>query len=151
MPFFVESSQLPAIVSQAGMAGKQMVPPPEAVVDAFAPTSYWWLFRQLMDTVKGDAIGARPGYYPQRNQIVRARFDQLEQEFAAEVPEIWCRYMAAGDPRMLDKFTERCVERVVSELQGMVNAWNAQPKEISTLPSALPLASNCPSAHSATP
>src|SRR5215212_1464873 len=73
--------------------------------------------RQLIDTVKGDSIGARPGYYPQRNQIVRARFDQLEQEFAAEVPDTWRRYVAAGDPGMLNQFTERCVERVVSELQ----------------------------------
>jgi hypothetical protein len=81
-----------------------------------------------MDTVKGDSIEARPGYYPQRNQVVRARFDQLEQEFAAEVPDTWRRYVAAGDPRMLDTFTERCVERVVSELQNMVDEWNALPK-----------------------
>jgi secernin len=125
VPFFVEGSQLPAIVSQAGVAGKQIVPPPEAVADAFTPTSYWWLFRQLMDTVKGDSIEARPGYYPQRNRIVRARFDQLEQQFAAEVPDTWRRYVAAGDPRTLNLFTERCVERVVNELQGMINEWNA--------------------------
>ncbi|MFL5806449.1 MAG: C69 family dipeptidase [Roseiflexaceae bacterium] len=132
VPFFVEGSQLPAIVSQAGMAGKQIIPPPEAAADTFASTSYWWLFRQLMDTVKGDAIAARPGYYPQRNQIVRAQFDQLEQEFAAEVPEVWRGYVAAGDPGMLDRFTERCVERVVGTLEGMLNEWNAEPKEVGT-------------------
>jgi len=133
VPFFVEGGQLPAIVSQAGVAGKQIVPPPEAAVDAFAPTSYWWLFRQLMDMVKGDSIGARPGYYPQRNQLVRARFGQLEQEFADEVPDAWRRYVAAGDPRILNQFTERCVERVVSELKGMLNEWSAQPKEVSNV------------------
>jgi hypothetical protein len=78
-----------------------------------------------MDSVKGDPITARPGYYPQRNQIVRARFDQLEQEFAAEVPEVWCRYVAAGDAHILDRFTERCVERVVTALQAMSNELNA--------------------------
>jgi hypothetical protein len=93
--------------------------------------SYWWLFGQLMDTVKGDAIAARPGDYVQRNPIVRAQCDQLEQAFAAEVPEIWRGYVAAGDPRMLDRFTERCVERVVRTPQGMLNEWNAEPKEVS--------------------
>jgi len=125
VPFFVHGSQLPAIVSQAGVAGKQIIPPPQAAVDTFASTSYWWLFRQLMDTVKGDPIAARPGYYPHRNQIVCTRFDHLEQEFADEVPEIWCRYVGAGNAHILDRFTERCVERVVTALQGMLNELNA--------------------------
>jgi secernin len=121
VPFFVQGSQLPAIVAQAGMAGKQIIAPPQAAVDTFAPTSYWWLFRQLMDSVKGDPIAARPGYYPQRNRIVRARFDQLEQEFSAQVPEIWRRYVLTGDAYILDRFTEGCVERVVTVLQGLLN------------------------------
>jgi secernin len=124
VPFFVQGSQLPAIVAQAGVAGKQITPPPHAAADTFASTSYWWLFRQLMDMVKGDPIAARPGYYPQRNQIVRARFDHLEQEFAAEVAEIWCRYLEAGDVDILDRLTERCVERVVTALQGLLNELN---------------------------
>ena len=131
VPFFVEGSHVSAIVSQAGVIGKQIIPSPEAAADSFASTSYWWLFRQLMDTVKGDAIAARPGDYVQRNPIVRAQFDQLEQAFAAEVPEIWRGHVAAGDPRMLDRFTERCVERVIRTLQGMLNEWNAEPKEVS--------------------
>jgi secernin len=116
---------LPAIVSQAGLAGKQITPPAQAAADAFAPTSYWWLFRQLIDSVKGDPIAARPGYYQQRNQLVRARFDQLEQEFAAEVPEVWRQYVRAGDAHILDRFAERCVERVVTALQETLNALNA--------------------------
>jgi hypothetical protein len=32
---------------------------------------------------------------------------------------------------MPNQFTERCVERVVRELQGMLNEWNARPEEIS--------------------
>ena len=94
---------------------------PQATADAFAPTSYWWLFRQLMDCVKGDPIVAQPGYYPYRNRIVRARFDHLEQEFAAEVGEIWRRYAETGDARILDRFTEGCVERVVMALGELLN------------------------------
>jgi secernin len=125
VPFFVQGSQLPAIVSAAGAAGKQITAPPQAAADTFAPTSYWWLFRQLMDTVKGDPIAARPGYYLQRNQTVRSRFGQLEQEFAAEVPEIWRQYRGAGDAHILDRFTEQCVTRVVATLQGLLNELNA--------------------------
>jgi secernin len=120
VPFFAQGTHLPAIVSQAGTAGKRVVPPPQAAADTFAPTSYWWLFRQLMDAVKGDVVAARPGYYQHRNQVVRGRFDQLEREFAAEVPEICRQYAEAGDAHILDRFTERCVERVVTALQSML-------------------------------
>jgi len=106
VPFFVEGSHVSAFVSQADVIGKQIIPSPKAAADSFASTSYWWLLPQLMDTVKGDAIAARPGDYVQRNPIVRAQFDQLEQAVAAEVPEIWRGYVAAGDPRMLDRFTD---------------------------------------------
>jgi secernin len=125
VPFFVEGSRLPPIISQAGVAGKQITPPPQVRPDTFAPTSYWWLFRQLMDSVKGEPIRAHPGYYPQRNQIVRARFNRLEQAFAAEVPEIWGRYVSEGDAHILDEFSQRCVEQVVTALQGMLNEWRA--------------------------
>jgi secernin len=124
VPFFVHGSRLPAIVSQAGAAGKRMVPPHMATADTFAPTSYWWLFRQLIDNVKGDSIAARPAYYSLRNQLVRARFDELEQEFAAEAPEVVGRYAESGDPHILDGFTERCVERVAAALHDMLTDLN---------------------------
>jgi hypothetical protein len=76
-----------------------------------------------MDSVKGDPIAARPGYYAQRNPIVRARFDRLEQEFAAEVPEVWRHYLQAGDGQILDGFTERCAEQVVIALKELLNEW----------------------------
>jgi hypothetical protein len=66
----------------------------------------------------------------QAYQSGHSPIDQLEQEFAAEVPEVWRGYVAAGDPGMLDWFTERCVERVVGTLEGMLNEWNAEPKEV---------------------
>ncbi len=121
VPFFVHGSRLPSIVSQAGAAGMRVVPPPLAIADSFAPDSYWWLFRQLMDWAKGDPVAARPGYYPRRNQLVRARFDALEQEFAAEVPEVWRQYRATGQARILDEYSERCVARVVAALHQLLN------------------------------
>jgi hypothetical protein len=52
------------------------------------------------------------------------RFDHLEQEFAAELPEVWCRYMQAGEANILDRFTEHSVEQVVTVLHGMLNELN---------------------------
>jgi secernin len=121
VPFFVAGGQVPAIVSQAGRAGKQVVCPDQATADTFAPTSYWWLFRQLMDQAKGEAISARPGYYPKRNRLVRARFDQLEQAFMAEMPEVMRRYAGSGDGSILAGFSERCVEQVVEVLTELLN------------------------------
>jgi secernin len=120
VPFFVHGSQLPAIVSQAGALGKCVVAPHRVDVDTFAPNSYWWLFRQLTDLVKGDSIKALPGAYSARNQLVRKRFDPLEQEFAAELPEASRAYAGSGDPQLLDRFTVRCVERVVATLQDVL-------------------------------
>src|SRR5256885_9069163 len=67
VPFFVAGAAVPAIASQAGRAGKQLVPAAGATADSFMRTSYWWLFRQLMDKVKGDPISARSGCYSARN------------------------------------------------------------------------------------
>lgn len=121
VPFFVAGGHLPTIVSQAGRAGKQVVSPDQAAVDTFAPTSYWWLFRQLIDRVKGDTMSTLPGYYPMRNRVVRAHFDQLEQAFAVEVPEVLHQYTRSGDPSILTRFSERCVERVVKMLTALLN------------------------------
>jgi secernin len=120
VPFFVHGSQLPAIVSQAGALGKRVVAPNRVDADTFAPNSYWWLFRQLTDLVKGHPIKAQPGAYQARNQLVRARFDPLEQEFATELPEVLRAYTGSSDPQILDAFVERCVGRVVTTLQNLL-------------------------------
>jgi secernin len=120
VPFFVHGSQLPAIVSQAGAVGKQVAPPHRVEVDTFASNSYWWLFRQLTDLVKGDSIKALPGCYPARNRLVRTRFDPLEQEFAAEVPQVLRFYAGSGDAQILNTFMERCVQRVVTTLRDVL-------------------------------
>lgn len=130
VPFFVHSRRLPTIVSAAGTVGKGVVPPPQVQPDTFSPTSYWWLFRELLDRVKGDAIGSVPGYYPVRNAIVRDRFDRLEQHFAAEAPQVMQQAATASGVNetraasILDEFTERCVGCVVETVQALLNEFN---------------------------
>src|SRR5690606_13899694 len=96
VPFFVHVSRLPRIVSQAGTFGKPVVPPPLALADEFSPDSYWWLFRRLLDLTKGDPIRSLPGYFWDRNQLVRGRFDTLEAEIEAELPGVLAEAVAAG-------------------------------------------------------
>jgi secernin len=97
-----------------------MVAPPQAEPDTFSPDSYWWLFRRLMDNVKGDPVNSLPGRYPIRNRRVRMAFDLLEQEFEAEVPDVMRRAIETRESdheaaaHILDEFSERCVDKVVA-------------------------------------
>jgi len=128
VPFFPYGSRLPEMVSNAGLLGKQVTPAHQVGEDQFSPNSYWWLFRRLNDWVKGDAVNSLPGCYQERNPLVRARFDALEQAFAEQLPGVLQRAEAAGEhspderAQILDRFTEECVQQVlgaVNELTGM--------------------------------
>lgn len=124
VPFFVHGRRLPEIVTRAGVFGRRLAPADAAVPDAFSARSYWWLFRALMDRVKGDPTGSLPGLYPARNQVVRARFDVLEQEFEAETPGVLRRAVEhpAARASILDEFSGRCVERVLAVLRDLLAA-----------------------------
>jgi secernin len=121
VPFFVHGGGLPEIVTKAGTFGKRVIAPTDVEEDAFAPDSYWWLFRRLTDKVNGDPVKSIPGYYPRNNQIVRARFDELEHSFAQQVvtvlDEAAERREKEGDAeRMLDEFSNQCVSQVIDAL-----------------------------------
>lgn len=128
VPFFVHGSRLPVLVSAAGGFGKRVVAPDTAGEDTFSPDSYWWLFRELLDRTKGDPAASRPGMYPARNQLVRARFDALEHEFEAQTPAVVQKALAAGDAAVrsaiLDDFTARCVHKVHGAIQEMLSAFS---------------------------
>jgi secernin len=126
VPFFVHGSRLPEIVSSAGMFGKKVIAPPQAQPDTFSPDSYWWLFRRLMDRVKGDRINSLPDHYPVRNRRVRMAFDRIEWEFETEVPDVVQKAIERRetDPEaaahILDEFSERCVKKVVAAIDGLL-------------------------------
>lgn len=126
VPFFVHGSQLPPSVSRAGAYGKRVVAPGTAREDTFAPDSYWWLFRRLLDTVKGDPIGSRPGYYDARQRIVRARFDALEATFARDLRQVVQQAAALRVEKqpaasaVLDDFTADCVRTVTATVTALL-------------------------------
>jgi secernin len=127
VPFFPHGSRLPEIVSNTGaFGGNKVVAPPQAEPDAFSPDSYWWLFRRLMDNVKGDPIHSLPGCYPVRNRKVRTAFDRLEEEFEAELPDIMRKAVETREndhevaAQVLDGFSEKCVNKVVAAIRELM-------------------------------
>jgi secernin len=124
IPFFVHGSKLPEVVSRAGTVGKRVVRPDQAAEDQFSTDSFWWLFRQLIDKVKGDPVASVPGLYRSRNRIVREQFDAIEQQCAAELPDVLQRAAGANTTarraELLDAFTARCVDRVVTTLRELL-------------------------------
>lgn len=130
VPFFAQGSTIPQICSTAGTAGKTVTAPPEAKQDSFSSSSYWWLFRELMDLTKGDAVMSYPGYFNVRNPIVRAVFDDLERNFAAaswKVNKDAAKLYLAGNKRaaanILDRFTASCVDQVLDKMARIKRAY----------------------------
>jgi len=113
LPFFIHGSKLPEIVSTAGPAGKAVIPPSEAGRDSFSENSYWWLFRDLCDKVNLD--------WEERNAVVRAEFDALENEFASGLPAVMATAVSLRNngktdeaAKVLDAYTAQCVEKAVA-------------------------------------
>ena len=84
----------------------------------------------MLDIVKGDAIRSVAGYYVERNHLVRCRFDELEKEFAEELPHVLnAAVVASGtddvnDGRWrLDQFTEHCVGKVVTTVKELLETF----------------------------
>lgn len=112
---------MPAILSQAGTAGKTVTAPPDAVQDQFSADSWWWQFRELIDMVKGDEIGSK---YNVRQPMVRAAFDSLEKKFAAEAWKVEQKAVAlrnagktAEATALLDDFMTKCVEESLATVK----------------------------------
>jgi len=118
------------MVSKAGTFGDKVMAPPQAEPDAYSPDSYWWLFRRLMDSVKGDPVNSLPGHYPNRNRRVRAAFDTLEREFKAEVPDVMRKAIEAretdheAEAHILDEFSEQCVHKVVTAINELMTEFD---------------------------
>jgi secernin len=126
IPFFVHGSKLPDILSAPGTAGRAVIDPEKARRDSFSEKSFWWLFRDLCDKINADEASRLPA--------ARAEFDALEKDFAAEVPALVSR--AAGlrkagrieeAAKVLDAFSESCVNRVLERAQELRSQFAASP------------------------
>jgi len=118
IPVFAVASRLPKVLTVAGRQGKTVTPPLQAKRDEFSAKSYWWLFRDLLDKIKGDETGTE---FDKRQPIVRSAFDRLEQKWMAQCREVEQRAITQRESReiakmirTLDDFTERCVQEAVA-------------------------------------
>ena len=129
VPFFIQGSKLPEIVSDAGTYGKVIEQPSKVKVDEFSSDSYWWLFRDLCNKVRVN--------YEDRNPIVRAEFDILEKDFKTGTADIINKAVElrkAGNVnkavKVLDDYTAECVERVLEKLNELRNRFEVEVIEL---------------------
>lgn len=111
------------MLSTAGQTGKTVTAPPLAKRDKFSEDSYWWLFRDLLDKIKGDATGTE---FSKRQPMARTAFDRLERKWMDQCKQVEQRsveQMKLGKTvdasRTLDAFTKKCVEEAVVTVNRM--------------------------------
>jgi secernin len=113
VPVFVGS--LPEVLARTGTPRTTSYNPelaPEAVP---ADDSYWWTFQQLLDAVKGDALGSA---FADRQPKVRAAFDPLETAWRTELDDL---FGGAASPELLASLTRRCVDRALAVAKGLLD------------------------------
>lgn len=124
VPFYVESGRVPSVVSKAGTATREIVHPTAVSEDEAKAGSYWWEFKRLLDTMKGDDHGRD---FETSQKIVRSRFDELESKFRhqavdreAKARELYDRGRNEEGKDMLASFTETCLSDVRAEIDRVI-------------------------------
>jgi secernin len=119
LPVFASASRLPEVLSAAGSQGKIVTPPPQTKRDEFSENSYWWLFRDLLDKIKGDETGSD---FSKRQPIARATFNRLEQKWMAQCRQVEQKAAAEENSAVLDDFTRACAEEAVATVNKLRDA-----------------------------
>ena len=105
IPVSAAGGALPTTLGAAGAADGTGPNPELAEVDQPLEGSYWWTFQELLEAVAGDNLGE---HYEERQPIVRAKLDRLQDEFVAEADTLIGN---RARPEDWDALTARCVER----------------------------------------
>ncbi len=123
IPVFAATGHLPDVLARAGSQGKTVTAPSHAKPDEFSKTSYWWLFRELLDRIKGDETGSR---FQQRQPVARRTFDRLERQWleqAATLEKHVIGEMKSGKQKSaakrLDEFTGSCVQKALETVAAL--------------------------------
>ncbi len=114
LPVFATTGRLPKTLTTAGRRGKSVTPPHRAQPDSFSSKSYWWLFRDLLDAIKGDDTGTA---FAKRQPLARATFNRLEQKWLAECQAVEQESIRQKSSSPLDRFTSRCVDEALESLK----------------------------------
>ncbi|MFP6770498.1 MAG: hypothetical protein VB859_20150, partial [Planctomycetaceae bacterium] len=114
LPIHVTNSRLPKPLTTAGRRGKTITPPPQAKADQFSRKSYWWLFRDLLDAIKGDETGTE---FASRQPLARTTFDRLEQKWLARSGEVDQEAIRRKSSEPLEQFTRECFDEAVDAVK----------------------------------
>ena len=133
VPIFMDGQRLPALLSKAGTAGKTVTPPPEAKEDQYQDGSYWWLFRDLLDRIKGDEYGRR---FLGRQRIARETFDEAERHWEMRVAEAEAEAVALRKQGEVEKAAKRlaaltaaCITEAVAAVEQVKAHLTSAPGE----------------------
>ena len=115
IPVFPAANEVPE--SLARPAAPTHPSTPEQVAPAeFDRQSYWWQFQQLLERING---GSQAWRFNDRQPVARAAFDELEQRWRRELPDVERRaaaLLAAGDDHggtILADFTRACTNEAL--------------------------------------
>jgi secernin len=78
LPVFACEQEFSEFLSNAGTVREKTADPSKSQHDQSTKDSYWWLFRDLLDGLKGDEHGT---FFTTNKRIVRKAFDPLEQKW----------------------------------------------------------------------
>ena len=138
VPIFMGGSELPALLSKAGTAGRAITPPPEAKQDDYQIGSYWWLFRDLLDRIKGDEHGR--GFLT-RQKVARETFDGLERTWDARAAKAEAEAVTLRKQGQMEKaanvlaaLTAACIEEAIAAVEQvearLASASGERPKAV---------------------
>ncbi|WHZ58105.1 C69 family dipeptidase [Metabacillus hrfriensis] len=85
LPLFMCEQEFPVILSQSGTVRVKTADPTKSEQDQSAKDSYWWMFRDLLDELKGDENGI---LFTKNKEIFRKTFDVLEQKWLRLIRDI---------------------------------------------------------------
>jgi secernin len=85
LPVFMCEQDFPEILSQAGTVRVKTADPSKSQPDQSAKDSYWWMFRDFLDELKGDENGT---LFNKNKDIARKTFDLLEQKWLKLIRDI---------------------------------------------------------------
>jgi secernin len=85
LPIFMCEQEFPEFLSNAGTVREKTADPSKSAVDQSAEDSYWWMFRDLLDELKGDENG---NLFNKNKEIARKSFELLERKWMTIIREI---------------------------------------------------------------
>ncbi|WP_232696692.1 C69 family dipeptidase [Brevibacillus daliensis] len=121
LPIFMCEQEFPEILSNAGTVKEKTADPSKSEHDQSAKNSYWWVFRDLLDEIKGNENG---DLFNNNKEIARKTFDRLEQKWMTlirDIEEEAAILNRAGKRKaaitLVTAFSNECVEEAIDAIR----------------------------------